>query len=111
MRIRSRVTATTELDGAGQRAFWVAPATFGDLDSKLTELRKAEEDFLTATAASWLPPTAAGTPERLAELNAARVADSAKYVKYKALAGSAHTMFAALFTERGANPNLEPEPP
>ncbi len=48
------------------------PARFGDLDSKLTELRKAQEDFLTSTADKWVPLTPTGTPERAAQLRRCR---------------------------------------
>jgi hypothetical protein len=87
-----------------------APATFGDLDNKLAELRKAQDDFLAATADKWVPPTKPGTPERAAQLAAAEADNRAKYCKFQALVGPAYTMFSELFVDRGANPSLEPEP-
>jgi hypothetical protein len=87
-----------------------AALAFGYLDKKLTELRKAQEDFLTATADTWVPLTAAGTAQRAAQLAAARTDNSAKYIKFELLVGDAYTMFAELFVARGATPNLEPDP-
>jgi hypothetical protein len=88
----------------------VAPVSFGDLDNKLTELRKAQDDFLAATADKWVPPTAAGTPQRAAQLAAAEADNRAKYLKFQALVGPAYTMFSELFVDKGATPNLEPDP-
>ncbi len=84
----------------------VAPITFGDLDKKLAELRKAQDDFLAATADKWVPPTA----PRSAQLAAAQADNRAKYIQFQALVGPAYTMFAELFTDKGALPNLEPDP-
>lgn len=87
----------------------VTPARFGDLDSKLAELRKAQEDFLTSTADKWVPLTVPGT-QRAAQLAAAEADNRAKYLTFKALVGPAYTMFAELFVAKGATPNFEPDP-
>jgi hypothetical protein len=87
------------------------PARFGDLDGKLTELRKSQEDFLTSTADKWVPLTPAGTaPARTAQLAAAETDNRAKYLAFKALVGPAYAMFSELFVAKGATPNLEPDP-
>lgn len=86
------------------------PVTFGDLDNKLTELRKAQDEFLAATADKWVPPTKPDTPERAAQLAAAEADNRAKYLKFQSLVGPAYTMFAELFVAKGAAPNLEPDP-
>jgi hypothetical protein len=88
----------------------VTRSTFGDLDKKLTELRKAQADFLTATAAAWQPPTSPGTPGRQDQLAAAITANPERYRAFKVLVDPAYTMFAELFADRDEHPNLEPDP-
>lgn len=81
----------------------VMGSTFGDLDDKLTALRKAETDFITSTAASWLPPVpTAGS------LVAATALKPDEYMKFKALVGPAWTMFQELFESQGPTPVFEP---
>jgi hypothetical protein len=87
-----------------------APASFSGLDAKVTELRKAQADFLGATADKWVPPTTPGTPARTEQLNAAKADNKAKYVAFQTLVGPAKEMFDELFKARGSNPNLEPDP-
>jgi len=107
-------TALLGVIGLSQAAYIggkvVAPTSFGDLDSKLTELRKAQEDFLAATADKWVPLTAAGTPQRAAQLTAAEGDNRANYLKFQALVGPAYTMFSELFVDKGATPNFDPGP-
>ncbi len=87
-----------------------APATFSGLDAKLTDLRKAQADFLGATADKWVPPTNPGTQARKDQLTAAKADNKAKYVAFQTLVGPAKEMFDALFKVRGDHPNLEPDP-
>lgn len=87
-----------------------APANFSGLDAKVTELRKAQADFLGATADKWVPPTEPGTPARTDQLTAAKADNRAKYVAFQTLVGPAKEMFDALFKVRGDHPNLEPDP-
>ena len=75
----------------------VTPSTFGDLDEKLTALRKLETDFLVATAAQWTGPAPPGG-DRLA---AARAADPADYMKFMAAVEPAWIMFQVLFPANG----------
>jgi hypothetical protein len=90
----------------------VAPGNMGDLDKKLTDLRKAQDDFLAATADKWVPPTAPGTSERKAQLTAAGADNRAKYVAFRQLVCPAYTMFGELFEVKNnrAAANLEPDP-
>jgi hypothetical protein len=87
-----------------------APATFSGLDAKLTDLRKAQADFLGATADKWVPPTKPGTQARKDQLTAAKADNRAKYVAFQTLVGPAKEMFDALFKVGGDPPNLEPDP-
>ena len=87
-----------------------APATFSDLDTKLTALRAAQDDFLAATADRWVPLTPAGTPERAAQLDTAKQDNRQKYTAFKNLVGPAYDMFTTLFKLRGDNPDREPDP-
>lgn len=87
----------------------VAPGNLGDLDKKLTDLRKAQDDFLGATADKWVPRTAVGSDARSTQLAAARDDNRAKYVAFQQLVCPAYTMFSELF-ERKGTPNLEPDP-
>jgi hypothetical protein len=87
-----------------------APANFSGLDAKVTDLRKAQADFLGATADKWVPPTDPGTQARTDQLTAARADNKAKYVAFQTLVGPAKEMFDELFKVRGGNPNLEPDP-
>ena len=73
-------------------------------------LRKAQADFLGATADKWVPPTDPGTQARTDQLTAARADNKAKYVAFQTLVGPAKEMFDELFKVRGGNPNLEPDP-
>jgi hypothetical protein len=82
-----------------------APATFSALDAKLTDLRKAQADFLAATADKWVPLT---NPET--QLAAAKADNKAKYVGFQTLVGPVKEMFDELFKVRGVRPNLEPDP-
>jgi hypothetical protein len=59
----------------------VTPTNFADLDTQLTELRKAQDDFLAATADKWITPP---TPPATA-LDAAKADNRAAYLKFKAL--------------------------
>ena len=107
-------TALLALIGLSQATYIggkiVAPPNFSDLDNKLTELRKAQEDFLTSTADKWVPATTPGTLQRAAQLSAAEADNRAKYLKFQSLAGPAYTMFEELFVAKGATPNREPDP-
>ena len=87
-----------------------APATFSGLDAKLTDLRKAQADFLGATADKWVPPTDPGTPARADQLRAAKADNRAKYIAFQTLVGPAKEMFDTVFKVRGSHPNLEPDP-
>jgi hypothetical protein len=81
----------------------ITPSTFGDLDDKLTALRKAETDFLTATASVWTTPAPAG-----GYLAAAVKAKPDDYMKFKALVHPAWIMFTELFVAHGVLPVFEP---
>jgi hypothetical protein len=87
-----------------------APATFSGLDAKLTDLRKAQADFLGATADKWVPPTDPDTQAHKDQLTAAKADNKAKYVAFQTLVGPAKEMFDALFKVTGDNPDLEPDP-
>ncbi len=83
----------------------VSAGSVGALDDKLSALRKAEEDFIAATAVAW---DAANAPA--AQLARAKAAQPALYMKFKTLAETTYEMFKELFVDRPPNPNLEPGP-
>jgi hypothetical protein len=87
------------------------PPTFTELDGKLSDLRKAQEDFLTGTANLWVPLSAPNTDDRTRQLTDARNANRPAYIKYKMLVGPAYDSFRALFKAPLDSPaNLEPDP-
>jgi hypothetical protein len=106
---RAGVAARDRLSQAAYVAGKIAaPPSFGALDAKITELRKAQDEFLATTASIWVsPPAAPATALGTAKLAAQ---DKDKYVEFHALAVEAKEMFNDLFKEKGSTPNLEPDP-
>ena len=86
-----------------------APATFSQLDDKLTAARKAQDDFLKATSPRWVTP-AITAAEKAARLQAARLDGRDTYLAFRSLICPAYEMFETLYTSRGQQPNLEPDP-
>jgi hypothetical protein len=86
-----------------------APATFSQLDDKLTAARKAQDDFLKATSPRWVTP-AITAAEKAARLQAARLDGRDTYLAFRSLICPAYEMFKTLYTSRGQQPNLEPDP-
>jgi hypothetical protein len=88
-----------------------APTGFGDLDTKLTAVRAAQDAFLKATSARWVQPAKTDV-EKEVRLQNARVDGRDQYLAFRALVCPAYEMFRTLFAPevRPANPNLEPDP-
>lgn len=88
-----------------------APTGFGDLDTKLTAVRAAQDAFLKATSARWVQP-ANTDQEKLDRMQAARVDGRDQYLAFRALVCPAYEMFKTLFKNRlpDADANLEPDP-
>ena len=83
----------------------VTSGAFRELDEKLSDLRKAESDFVSATATAWTPPTARDT-----QLKTAVTAEPGKYLAFKRIVQPAWVMFRVFFVAHAAAPDLEPRP-